>query len=184
MNQIETPTVAVVIHRGGSVNPILPSATWHWMSDKGKTCAGNPGGAYFCIPKSQHPTREAIGPRTHVKAEFLQIIPYESSSRGAEVEGIIQTINAKSLCSDPGIPGRAIQTGTAVVLTGGYRIKKVQVGHGYNRGYCKANPHPYPPKPYPARVGYKTRAGKPAVPQPPAGRSTRRVEHAKIECIL
>lgn len=34
---------------------------------------------------------------------------------------------------------------------------------------------PYPPKPYPARVGHKTRAGKPAVPQPSAGRPTHRV---------
>ncbi|KAJ7822988.1 hypothetical protein B0H14DRAFT_2598164 [Mycena olivaceomarginata] len=48
-----------------------------------------------------------------------------------------------------------------------------KVGHGYNRGYRKVNPHPYPSNPYPARVGYKTRAGKPAVPQPPAGRLTR-----------
>ncbi|KAJ7364467.1 hypothetical protein DFH08DRAFT_1073180 [Mycena albidolilacea] len=37
-----------------------------------------------------------------------------------------------------------------------------EVGHGYTRGYRKLNPYPYPPKPYPARVGYKTRAGKPA----------------------
>ncbi|KAJ7318038.1 hypothetical protein DFH08DRAFT_820060 [Mycena albidolilacea] len=36
-----------------------------------------------------------------------------------------------------------------------------KVGHGYNRGYRKVNPHPYPSNPYPARVGYKTRAGKP-----------------------
>ncbi|KAJ7804355.1 hypothetical protein B0H14DRAFT_3153973, partial [Mycena olivaceomarginata] len=49
-----------------------------------------------------------------------------------------------------------------------------KVGHGYNRGYRKVDPHPYPPNPYPARVGYKTRAGKPAVPQRPAGRPTRR----------
>ncbi|KAJ7315203.1 hypothetical protein DFH08DRAFT_820804 [Mycena albidolilacea] len=56
----------------------------------------------------------------------------------------------------------------------GKGLSSSKVGHGYNRGYRKVNPHPYPSNPYPARVGYKTRAGKPTVPQPPAGRSTRR----------
>jgi hypothetical protein len=50
-----------------------------------------------------------------------------------------------------------------------------KVGHGYTRGYRQLNPYPYPPKPYPVRVGCKTRAGKPAVSQPPADRPTRRV---------
>jgi hypothetical protein len=31
------------------------------------------------------------------------------------------------------------------------------------RGYHQLNPYLYPPKPYPVRVGYKHRAGKPAV---------------------
>ncbi|KAJ7888353.1 hypothetical protein B0H14DRAFT_2562323 [Mycena olivaceomarginata] len=37
----------------------------------------------------------------------------------------------------------------------------VQVGRGYHQ--LNPYPYPYPPKPYPVRVGYKHRAGKPAV---------------------
>ncbi|KAJ7350079.1 hypothetical protein DFH08DRAFT_807398 [Mycena albidolilacea] len=33
---------------------------------------------------------------------------------------------------------------------------KSKVGHGYNCGYRKANLHPYPPRPSPARAGYET----------------------------
>ncbi|KAJ7862899.1 hypothetical protein B0H14DRAFT_2575125 [Mycena olivaceomarginata] len=41
-----------------------------------------------------------------------------------------------------------------------FSTQALKVGHGYNRGYRKVNPHPYPPNPYPARVGYKTRSSQ------------------------
>jgi hypothetical protein len=88
------------------VYPIFPSATSHWMPDKVEICAGNPGsfgGAYFLYTQVSTPNSElecqSISPRMRGKAEFSQIIPYESSSRGVSVEGIIQTIHAKSLDS-------------------------------------------------------------------------------------
>ncbi|KAJ7827068.1 hypothetical protein B0H13DRAFT_1917870 [Mycena leptocephala] len=87
-------SIVVVIHRGRSVYPIFPSATSHWMPDKVETCAGNPGsfgGAYFLYTQVSTLNSElecpSIGPRIRGKAEFSQIVPHESSSRGVSVEG-------------------------------------------------------------------------------------------------